>query len=278
MVSFAKIKVHSRRRKMIANQLTLSRDAADHGISLNTLKYIAILAMTIDHIAFAFVPLGTPLAILMHTIGRITGPIMFFSAVEGYHHTSNIRRYILRLAVFAIISWLPFLYFKYGGDLSGAPVMRPNVIYTILLGVLAIHIRRNAHLKNPVLKTLLILALIILCVPADWGCTGIIIILVLDYFYTNFKHQAFAYCMVVLLNMEILTMLTSPFFSLFYDHTFYIDTEYYLYSLQNIGAFIPIILLSFYKGQHGSKSSFSKWFFYIFYPLHLLVLGFLQTL
>lgn len=250
----------------------------DRGLSLNSLKYIAILAMTIDHIAFAFVPGGTAPAILMHIIGRITGPVMFFSAVEGYHHTRSVRKYLFRLAAFAVISWLPFLYFRYGGSLADSSLMRPNVIYTIFLGVLGIRIRRGTQIQSPVAKVLLIAVLVILCVPADWGCTGILMILVLDYFYGNFKHQAFAYCLVVLLHMDVLTMLTTPFFGLFYDHVFYIDTEYYAYTIENVGAFIPILLLSFYKGRRGAGNAFSKWFFYVYYPAHLLVLGALQAL
>lgn len=74
--------------------------------------------MAIDHIAWAFVPDGSILAIVMHFIGSITGPIMFFSAVEGYHHTKNINKYMARLAAFAVISWFPFVYFKYGGALG----------------------------------------------------------------------------------------------------------------------------------------------------------------
>lgn len=259
------------------NKYVLSQNI-EQGITLNTLKYIAIVAMIIDHIAYAFVPYGTVLSIVMHFIGKITGPIMFFAAVEGYHHTSNIRKYIFRLALFTAISWFPFLYFDYGGNLSDMAFMRPNVIYTILLGVISIHIRRCADIKSPIVKTLLILTLIIFCVPADWGCTGIIIIIVLDYFYGNFKHQAFAYCMIVLLDMQVLSLLTSPFYDLFYGQGFNIDVEYYTYSIEQIGAFLPVVLLAFYKGHHGTKSNFSKWFFYIFYPAHLLVLGFLQTL
>ena len=96
---------------MVNERSTLLQNIG-RGLTVNTLKYIAILAMVIDHIAYAFVPSGTALSIVMHFIGRTTGPIMFFSAVEGYHHTSNIRKYILRLTIFAIISWFPFLYFK----------------------------------------------------------------------------------------------------------------------------------------------------------------------
>ena len=96
------------------------------GLSLNHLKAVAVAAMVIDHIAFAFVPDGTLLAILLHSIGKITGPTMFFAAVEGCHHTRNLNRYLLRLAVFALVSWFPFLYFHFGGALAAIQLMRPK--------------------------------------------------------------------------------------------------------------------------------------------------------
>ncbi len=251
---------------------------AERGLTLNALKYIAIAAMLIDHIAYAFLPSGTLPAIVMHFIGKITGPVMFFSAVEGYHHTRNLNRYLLRLAAFALVSWFPFLYFQHGGVPADMDLLRPNVIYTIFMGVLAIRIRRSTRLRSPVAKALGIMSLIILCVPADWGCTGIIMIIVFDYFYGSFKNQAFAYCMVVMLDVGVLSMITYPFFTLFYEHVFQIDVEYYLSSIENLGAFLPILLLRQYNGQHGKSSPFSKWFFYIFYPAHLLLIGFLQAL
>lgn len=253
-----------------------SGDKPEFNITLNTLKYIAIIAMSIDHIAYAFVPDESILAIIMHFIGKITGPIMFFSAVEGYHHTKNINKYMARLAAFAVISWFPFVYFNSGGVLADINYIKPNVIYTILLGVIAIRMRRE--LKNPIVKVALIFFLIILCIPADWGTWGIITIIVFDYFYGNFKNQAFGYCMIVLLDVGVLSMLTQPFFNLFYFQSFNINVEHYMRSIPNIGMFIPIFLLSFYNGQKGKGGIFSKWFFYVFYPLHLLILGFLQTL
>ena len=218
------------------------------GLSLNHLKAVAVAAMVIDHIAFAFVPDGTLLAILLHSIGKITGPTMFFAAVEGCHHTRNLNRYLLRLAVFALVSWFPFLYFHFGGDLAAIQLMRPNVIYTIFLGVLAVRIRRSPRLCSA-WKVLLILLLFILSVPADWGYTGVVIILVFDYYYGSWKHQAFAYCMVVMLDMGVLSLLIHPFFGLFYDHVFQIDWELYAYSVEYVGAFLPLLLLS--RENHG---------------------------
>ena len=62
----------------------------------NVIKLIAIIAMTVDHVAWAiFRDFNTnPIAIIMHIIGRITCPIMCFFVAEGYHHTRNINKYI----------------------------------------------------------------------------------------------------------------------------------------------------------------------------------------
>ena len=56
-------------------------------LSALSLKLIAIAAMVVDHIAFTFVPYGTPLWTVMDAVGKLTGPIMFYMAVEGFHHT-----------------------------------------------------------------------------------------------------------------------------------------------------------------------------------------------
>ena len=252
----------------------------EYELTLNQLKYIAIAAMVIDHLAVSFLPYESPIAIVMHTVGKITGPIMFFAAVEGVHHTGDLKRYIARLGIFALVSWIPFLYFSQGGELPlSTDVFRPNVIYTILLGVLAVCIRRQV--KNPIGKLLGILSLIVLCVRADWGTTGILMIFVFDYFYGDFHNQVFGYILVVLLGTEVSNMIFSPFFTLFYEHQFYIDAEYYLLSFSDFGMFLPLFFLMFYRGNKGATGKnqvFSKWFFYLFYPAHLAVLGFLQSL
>ena len=69
----------------------------------NQIKLLAILAMTIDHIAWLVFPgySKAPLALLMHLIGRMTCPIMCFFIAEGYYHTRNIHKYTFRLFLFA---------------------------------------------------------------------------------------------------------------------------------------------------------------------------------
>jgi hypothetical protein len=246
------------------------------GITRNTLKYIAIAAMVIDHTAHAFVPGSSWLFIVMRFIGRITGPVMFFAAAEGYHHTKNINRYMARLAVFAAVSYFPFMYFIAGGSLADLLFFRLNVIYTIFLGVTAIRIRRE--LKNPVVKTLLIIVLFVVSVPGDWGTAGILIMLVFDYFYGNFKNQAFAYCIVVILNMGIIKTAGISILNLFVNQRITFNMSNFISTAINMGMFLPIILLRFYNQEKGRGGRFSKWFFYIFYPLHLLLLGLARSL
>lgn len=248
------------------------------GITLNALKYIAIVAMTIDHIAFAFVPAGTPLYIMMRFIGRLTAPIMFFAAVEGCKATRNINRYMLRLAVFAAVSWVPFLYFYYGGDLTAGSPLKPNVIFTILLGVAAVRVRRSDNIPSLGLKIAIIAGLVALSIPADWGVIGVIIILTLDRFRVSFSVQMCAYSVVAILGLDIVELFSQPILALAQHGTISISSGVWVTALINTGALLPIDLFSYYKGQHGSKTRFSKWFFYIYYPAHLIVLGALQAI
>ena len=76
------------------------------------LKVIAIVAMTIDHIAWMWVPATSPEGQIMHTIGRITAPIMCYLLSEGYIHTHDVRKYTLRLGITAVISAFAFCFFE----------------------------------------------------------------------------------------------------------------------------------------------------------------------
>ena len=110
-------------------------------LNRNQLKYIVIAAMFIDHIAWAFVPTASLLGQVMHFFGRLTGPTMAYFIAEGYRYTRNVKKYAVRLGIFTLLSWIPFVYFEYGT----LPVVVRNgtiiafyprfgVLYTLLLG------------------------------------------------------------------------------------------------------------------------------------------------
>ena len=109
----------------------MSRHTGYGRLSGSTLKVIAILAMTVDHIgAFLF-----PDILWLRYIGRLTFPIMGFFVYEGWRHTRNIRRYGLRLLLFAAVSEIPFNLIHAGGLI--APHHQNNG-FTLLLGLLAL--------------------------------------------------------------------------------------------------------------------------------------------
>ena len=240
------------------------------GLSANALKLIAIIAMLIDHIATVFLPYQSLPAVVMHFIGRITGPTMFFLVAEGYRHTRNVNRYTLRLAAFALVSYVPFIYCFTGALPGPGSFLQLNVIYTILLGLLAIRLRNEAG--NIVVKIGGILVLLVLATAGDWGVLGILIMLAFDYFHGDFKNQAVAYCFVILCQGGLLSALLYPAYCFLAQSPIDLAGIYWHY-MSEMGMFIPIVLLHRYNGRRGNGGKFAKWGFYMFYPLHLLALG-----
>lgn len=262
---------------MFANfEYNLSEDtnvntSNEKGLTLNALKYIAIIAMVCDHVAYEFFMPDENLYIILRFIGRTTAPIMFFSAVEGYHNTGNVYKYLIRLFVFFLICYIPFaLVGSRESGIENFDFFYFNVIYTIFMGVLAIHVRRNV--ENDILKWVIVFILCILCSTSDWGITGFIIITAFDYYYPEFNKQAFAYILIVIMYTKILSDIATPIDLYLEGEPNIYNFEYYKGRIVSYGMFVPIILLSFYKGEHGAKNLFSKWFFYIFYPAHFVVI------
>ncbi|WP_300409073.1 TraX family protein [Lagierella sp.] len=239
------------------------------GLTIDALKYIAIVAMLIDHIATAFVTDYGTVYYIMRLIGRITGPVMFFSAVEGYHHTRNLKKYIIRLALFALISYLPYMY-AFNDDFDP---WRLNVIFTILFGIIAIYVRRNV--ENPVLKFFMIFLIFIVSIPADYGTSGLLMILVMDYYYGNRDGEIFGYLIVILLQYRIFDIFITPLWTYMKDGV--LDTTYIKTGCYLLGYFVPIFLFKHYNGRKGNTNNkFLKWSFYIFYPLHLAIIALIR--
>ena len=92
----------------------------NNGLNSNQIKMIAIIAMTIDHMTWLFFPGYQKIWWIMglHVIGRLTAPIMWFFIAEGFHYTRNVKKYILRLFTFAIISHFAY---DFAGGISFIP-------------------------------------------------------------------------------------------------------------------------------------------------------------
>lgn len=252
-------------------------------IALNRgqLKLLAIVAMVIDHIAWAFVPLSTPLGQVMHFFGRLTGPMMAYFLAEGYLHTRNVKRYAARLGIFALLSWGPFCYFETGlspvsltvGHAAGGYshlyisfldctlIIRPmfGVLYTLFLGLLALWLWDKG--RCPVwCKLLSVAVLCLLSFWGDWKILGVLYPLCFFLFRDSPKVKWTLFCLLTFAVQLPNVLRSSPVYWLF-----------------QIGIFlVPPLLQFFYNGEPGSKHPAQKWFFYVFYPAHLLLLALLR--
>lgn len=119
----------------------------------NYLKVVAIIAMTIDHCTDLFYPgfPTEPIPLGLHFIGRLTAPIMWFFVCEGYHYTKNVKKYMLRLGIFAIISHFAYC-FGFGislNPLQGGIFNRTSVMYPLFIAVVVLYLEDlQSPMKN----------------------------------------------------------------------------------------------------------------------------------
>ena len=238
----------------------------------NTVKLIAILAMTIDHIAWMCFP-GYPrdaLPIILHIIGRLTCPIMCYFVAEGYHHTKNIAKYTSRLFVFAFIShfayvfssadfvdWKSFIPFYYGGILNQTSVMWP-----LAWGLVMLRVANSGRIKESV-RPALVLLICAITFPSDWSCVASLCILAFGTNRGDFKKQ----------------MLWMIFYVAIYSAVYFFAIDK-LYGLIQMAVVLAIPVIGMYNGRRGPSRGINnamKWLFYIYYPLHLFVIGWIQA-
>lgn len=235
------------------------------------LKYFVIVAMLVDHIAWAFVPTASLAGQIMHAFGRLTAPTMAFFLAEGYEHTRNVKKYALRMGLFALLSWIPFVYFEWGrlplgyyeGRLQFIPVQ--GVIYTLFLGLLAIWLWDKGKCARWV-KILGITGLCVISMIGDWAAFVVLWSLFFHIYRDNPGKKWRAFTIVGLISCLI------PWLAVIF-----LPQSIWWSVLHNAGIFMaPFLLQRFYNGEPGRKNAMNKWFFYVFYPLHLLLLGLLK--
>lgn len=151
-------------------------------MSLNSfqLKLLAVILMTIDHIGAVFFPKVT----LLRKIGRIAFPIFAFLLAEGFFHTSDVKKYIRRLGILALVSEVPFDLLFYGVPLY---LGHQNVFFTLFLAAEAMYWMNESY--NPFTKVLIAVSAMLLAdvLRTDYVSMGIILIFAF-YFLRNRKN------------------------------------------------------------------------------------------
>lgn len=234
------------------------KESTAYGLSANTLKLVAITAMLADHFAWLFLPTYSVAGQLVHVFGRMTIPIMCFFVAQGYYLTRSRARYAARLAVFALLSQPPFHYFLTGNLHFLAQPARLNVLFTLLFALLSVWLLDKAR-QRPIAWLSLFL-LLLSASFADWSVFAVLFTLVFAEYRKNRKRQMLLYAAAAILAAGFLAWSTAQSGAPFWGGLF------------QFGLLLPVPLLLRYNGQRGGFTG-TKWFFYLFYPLHLLVLA-----
>ena len=210
------------------------------------LKIIAVITMFMDHLGYTLYGKLT----LFNYIGRIAFPIFAFQISEGYVHTKNLKKYFFKLFIFALISQIPYMLF----EATITPDLSLNVIFTLFLGLTAVFLNDKCKFKSLGILLGVALATISELIHCDYGFYGVAIIL-LFYIFKDKKIKLFISFIIATAIKFIIPILKNGF---------YIE---YIYLF--LATLIPLIFIIFYNKKKGKNLGY---FFYIFYPLHFIVL------
>lgn len=217
------------------------------GLDAFGMKMIMVFLMLLDHLYYNLFPQTLHWA---HYAARVVAPMFVFLMTEGLVHTRNQKKYIQRMLVFGGIMLL--------GNIILSSLLRRtitnSIIVTLGLSALFIHSLDNAVAGKR--RVLWILAAV-LSFCACFLFEGVYMIPLMAAIFYYLRHKKLLMCVVYV-----------AVFGLMYGYPVIygadLSPQFYM-----IAAVIPILL---YNGERGINNAFSKYFFYVFYPLHIWII------
>lgn len=237
-----------------------------------TLKIIAIITMLIDHLKDGIFQDYY----VLNIIGRIAFPLFAFQVAVGYKNTKNVKKYMGRMLLFALISEVPYYLFiqKFADGQLWC-----NVMFTLLFGLLTMYIwdykpnkkeEKSNEKVNSLMKSfywiLKIYLIAILCFIAealkfDYGGLGVLFVLSIHLLFRDGRKWIFAIYYLLYCIAEFREPL------IYYKNMKAIPYIIFMY--------IPIIFMLLHNGKKGPSM---KYFFYLFYPIHLTIILLISSL
>lgn len=190
--------------------------------------------MAIDHVGAIFYPEEWT----FRYIGRVAFPIFCFLLTEGVYYTHDIHRYMLRLGIFAVISEVPYDLAFHGEILE---FEGQNVFFTLFLGVMLLYLLEKGGEWPVKIMEVLMFMWIAVMLRTDYSFKGILLISMF-YFLREYRWVSLA---------------GGALWNFLWNNP-----------IQEYGVF-SVIPLALYNGERGRSM---KYFFYVFYPLHLMIL------
>ena len=204
------------------------------------LKIIAIITMTIDHVGAVLFPKD----MIFRVIGRMAFPIFCFLIVEGFFHTKDVKKYMIRLGIFALLSEIPFNLLVSGSIFD---IKHQNVYFTLLIGLVVIYAMNkcaNQQLQSSVILFAGMAVSIVL--KTDYSFYGVLLIYV---FYIMYENRVKACIAMGAISAFWSIIQTAAIFSA-----------------------LPILMYNGKKGPAFADKKAWKYMFYVFYPVHMIVI------
>lgn len=235
-------------------------------LNRDAIKYIAMFTMLLNHIATIFMTPGTWLFEFFLAIGYFTAITMVYFLVEGYHYTHSKKTYISRLFFFALLSEIPYcLAFSTNGMIEFCGL---NMLFSLCVCFGILYVLDTV--TNKLAKACLVILGIIISLFCDWALLAPIFTLLFAWARNSEHRTKIAFCLSVVIFGAFNFVGGIGRFPLG------ANMLYALLSIIGMGM-AAICILFFYNGKRTEKGkAFSKWFFYLFYPVHLLILGILR--
>lgn len=224
------------------------------------LKYIALIFMTMGHWLTILMKITKNPVILRFAtgVGFFAPPVFFFFIAQGYHHTSSKKKYAIRLLLFALITQIPHSPVSADMTVIKALFLDRSVIMTLFPGLTALII---VHSEKKIPLRILAVAVIVSVswlINAEWFIWGILLILCFDLLRDRplIRPGVFEVLMAAAMYTQI--------------HGFPTVKLFVVYFIPPMTA--GVVVTFFYSGKKGHFPVFSKYFFYVWYPLHLFLL------
>lgn len=242
------------------------KDKLNIEITSMWLHIFAMVTMLCDHLWATIIPGNDWLTCL----GRLAFPVFAFMIVEGYFKTSNLKKYTLRLFIFALISEIPF------NLVMGSSLIywiHQNILWTFLISIGMIHILEKVKQKNIWLKLLVLVGVLIASIIlgvitfCDYNFAGILTVLTFYLFRDNkwWCRIGQLICMWYI-NCELLG--GYEYLIEFMGREWHIQRQSF--------ALLSLIPIWLYNGKQGYYNKYIKALYYWFYPVHLLMLALLK--
>lgn len=234
------------------------------GISSFGLHILAMAFMLMDHMWATVIPDNMWLT----CVGRLAFPIFAFMIVEGFYHTRSVKKYMLRLLVFALVSEVPFNLMVGGGLLYP---FHQNVMWTLLLGLITVYF--IGKLTDGCLCAMRILGAIMIVIVSfllgsifmlDYYGYGVLTVVTFYLFRGSRWYLRLGQLVGLwIINAEMIGGLEIPvsLFGMSFDFP------------QQGFAVLSLIFIWLYNGSQGPHGKAVQYSFYAFYPLHMLILA-----